>query len=206
MIDKRTYIWTEREININIQPIYKNRLNLQLLIDKQTNFEFINSKKNELINIKNNIGNSIIYKNNNNVKKSNNQNKFNPNNSFQIVNYESISLISQTSFIQQSQNLLNTMNTELNNLKSEPEFRLKSGINNSPNQNKLFDFLPKIRSHSQTREKDNLNDTEINADIIRLDNEYEYLKDIIRLDNEYENLKNNLKEINPYEYLFLYNL
>ena len=30
--------------------------------------------------------------------------------------------------------------------------------------------------------------------------------DIIRLDNEYENLKNNLKEINPYEYLFLYNL
>ena len=45
MIDKRTYIWTEREININIQPIYKNRLNLQLLIDKQTNFEFINSKK-----------------------------------------------------------------------------------------------------------------------------------------------------------------
>ena len=162
MIDKRTYIWTEREININIQPIYKNRLNLQLLIDEQTNFEFINSKKNELINIKNNIGNSIIYKNNNNVKKSNNQNKFNPNNS-------------------------------LNNLKSEPEFRLKSGINNSPNQNKLFDFLPKIRSHSQTREKDNLNDTEINADIIRLD-------------NEYENLKNNLKEINPYEYLFLYNL
>ena len=193
MIDKMAYIWTEREVDINIKSIYKNRLNLQLLIDKQTNFEFINSKKNELINIKNNIGNSIIYKNNNNVKKSNNQNKFNPNNSFQIVNYESISLISQTSFIQQSQNLLNTMNTELNNLKSEPEFRLKSGINNSPNQNKLFDFLPKIRSHSQTREKDNLNDTEINADIIRLD-------------NEYENLKNNLKEINPYEYLFLYNL
>ena len=194
MIDKRTYIWTEREININIQPIYKNKLNIQLLIDKQTNFEFINSKKNELINIKNNInGNSIIYKNNNNIKKQINQNKFNPNNSFQIVNYESISLISQTSFIQQSKNLLNTMNTELNNLKSEPEFRLKSGINNSPNQNKLYEFLPKIRSHSQTREKDNLNDTEINTDIIRLD-------------NEYENLKNNLKEINPYEYLFLYNL
>ncbi len=194
MIDKRTYIWTEREININIQPIYKNRSNLQLLIDKQTNFEFINSKKNELINIKNNInGNSIIYKNNNNIKKPNNQNKFNPNNSLQIVNYESISLISQTSFIQQSQNLLNTMNTELNNLKSEPEFRINRGINNSPNQNKLYDFLPKIRSNSQTREKDNLNDTEINADIIRLD-------------NEYENLKNNLKEINPYEYLFLYNL
>ena len=64
MIDKRTYIWTEREININIQPIYKNKLNIQLLIDKQTNFEFINSKKNELINIKNNInGNSIIFSN-----------------------------------------------------------------------------------------------------------------------------------------------
>ena len=185
MIDKRTYIWTEREININIQPIYKNNLNIQLLIDKQTNFEFINSKKNELINIKNNInGNSIIYKNNNNIKKQINQNKFNPNNSFQIVNYESISLISQTSFIQQSKNLLNTMNTELNNLKSEPEFRLKNGINNSPNQNRLYDFLPKIRSHSQTREKENLNKTEINADIIQLD-------------NEYETLKNNLKEINP---------
>ena len=104
--------------------------------------------------------------------------------SFQIVNYESISLISQTSFIQQSKNLLNTMNTELNNLKSEPEFRLKNGINNSPNQNRLYDFLPKIRSHSQTREKENLNKTEINADIIQLD-------------NEYETLKNNLKEINP---------
>ena len=184
MIDKMAYIWTEREVDINIKSIYKNRLNLQLLIDKQYNFEFINTKKIELLNLKNNInGNNIIYKNNN-IKKPNNQNKFNPNNSFQIVNNESISLMSQTSFIQQSQRLLNIMNTGLNNLKSEPEFRLKNGINNSPNQNRLYDFLPKIRSHSQTREKENLNKTEINADIIQLD-------------NEYETLKNNLKEINP---------
>ena len=45
MIDKMAYIWTEREVDINIKSIYKNRLNLQLLIDKQNNFEFINTKK-----------------------------------------------------------------------------------------------------------------------------------------------------------------
>ena len=117
MIDKMAYIWTEREVDINIKSIYKNRLNLQLLIDKQTNFGIINTKKIELFNLENNInGNNIIYKNNN-IKKPNNQNKFNRNNSFQIVNNESISLMSQTTFIQQNQRLLNTMNTGLNNLK-----------------------------------------------------------------------------------------
>ena len=93
--------------------------------------------------------------------------------------------MSQMTFIQQSNRLLKEMNTGLNNLKTEPEFRLKNGINYSPNQqNKLYEFLHKIKSHSQSRQKEVLNKTEINSDIIQLD-------------SEYETLKNNLKEINP---------
>ena len=189
-------IGTQREVDINILPIYKHRLNLKLDIDKQTNFEISKIKKIEIINLKNNIhGNNLIYNNNNNPNNNNNinlkknnlniQNKFTPNTTFQIVNNESISLMSQMTFIQQSNRLLKEMNTGLNNLKTEPEFRLKNGINYSPNQNnKLYDFLPKIKSHSQSRQKEVLNKTEINSDIIQLD-------------SEYETLKNNLKEINP---------
>ena len=189
-------IGTQREVDINILPIYKHRLNLKLDIDKQTNFEISKIKKIEIINLKNNIHeNNLIYNNNNNPNNNNNinlkknnlniQNKFTPNTTFQIVNNESISLMSQMTFIQQSNRLLKEMNTGLNNLKTEPEFRLKNGINYSPNQqNKLYEFLPKIKSHSQSRQKEVLNKTEINSDIIQLD-------------SEYETLKNNLKEINP---------
>ncbi len=196
MKDQMENILTRREVDINLLPIYKHRLNLKLDIDKQINFEISNIKKIEIINLKNDInGNNIIYKNNNNINNNSNtnlkktnpniQNKFNPNTTFQIVNNESLSLISQISFIQQSQRLLKDMNSGLNNLKSEPEFRLKNGINNSPNRNnKLYEFLPKIRSHSQSRQKEDLNKIEINYDIIQLD-------------SEYETLKNNLKEINP---------
>ena len=196
MKDQMENILTRREVDINLLPIYKHRLNLKLDIDKQINFEISNIKKIEIINLKNDInGNNIIYKNNNNINNNSNtnlkktnpniQNKFNPNTTFQIVNNESLSLISQISFIQQSQRLLKDMNSGLNNLKSEPEFRLKNGINNSPNgNNKLYEFLPKIRSHSQSRQKEDLNKIEINYDIIQLD-------------SEYETLKNNLKEINP---------
>ena len=77
------------------------------------------------------------------------------------------------------------MNSGLNHLKTEPEFRLNNDINNSLNQNnKLYEFLSKIKSHSQSRKKEVLNKTEINYYIIQLD-------------SEYETLKNNLKEINP---------
>jgi hypothetical protein len=138
-------IGTQREVDINILPIYKHRLNLKLDIDKQTNFEISKIKKIEIINLKNNIhGNNLIYNNNNNPNNNNNinlkknnlniQNKFTPNTTFQIVNNESISLMSQMTFIQQSNRLLKEMNTGLNNLKTEPEFRLKNGINYSPNQ------------------------------------------------------------------------
>lgn len=194
--DQMENIWTRREVDINLLPIYEHRLNLKYDIDKQTNFEIPNIKKIEIINLKNDInGNNIIFKNNNNnnninspnLKRNNPniQNKFNLNSTFQIVNNESISLMSQISFIQQSQRLLKDMNSGLNHLKTEPEFRLNNDINNSLNQNnKLYEFLPKIKSHSQSRKKEVLNKTEINYDIIQLD-------------SEYETLKNNLKEINP---------
>ena len=55
MIDKMTFIWTERAIDIHYSAIYENKRNLKFSINKEINFSIKKIKKNE----KNNPNNII---------------------------------------------------------------------------------------------------------------------------------------------------
>ena len=47
MIDKMTFIWTERAIDIHYSAIYENKRNLIFSINKEINFSIKQIKKNE---------------------------------------------------------------------------------------------------------------------------------------------------------------
>jgi len=149
-----------------------------------------------IFNIKNNIKQSHLNINNSNVlsksKKtlvtekenilnSNNSNFLNSNLTVDFVNIDSFTI--------------ERINNNSNIIDNKKDLLYKSKNNNIKNNNlnylyksnnKLFEFLPKIRSKSSNNNKNSNNN-----------NNQDLRNNLIIFDNQYENVKNDLIELNP---------
>ena len=153
--------------------------------------------------------------NNNNFNNNNNNfnNNFNTNINNNINNNNNRNEINNLSNIEIKNKLLNSYNSNLSNIKNtnnEEYFNTEPSLNNfitkennnnliisnnnninynKKHKNKLFQYLPKLRSKSQNK-IDNNNNNNYNKKI-------DIRSELLDLDNQYESVKKDLIEINP---------
>jgi hypothetical protein len=211
MIDKMTFIWTERAIDIHFSAIYENKRNLIFSINKEINFSIKQIKKNEKNNpniIINQMKPSQFKTSQNFFKAINNTTSSSFNKTF-----SSTLQFKTTSFTikgkEQTENNYNKtlennyINTQSNSNeifnKTQSSFYkekkyyieskdLQNNINDDSNikishRNQLLNYLP-LKSHSQIKEKSVLKLNDFNTDISEIE-------------IQYQNIKNDLIELNP---------
>ena len=210
MIDKMTFSWTERAVDLFYSSLYENKRNLKFSINKEINFSIKKNQKNEKINV-NNILNQIKP-----IKIKTSQNffkAFNTTSSSFNKTFSSTLQFKTTSFTikgkEQTENNYNKtlennyINTQSNSNeifnKTQSSFYkekkyyieskdLQNNINDDSNikishRNQLLNYLP-LKSHSQIKEKS----------VLKLN---DFKTDISEIEIQYQNIKNDVIELNP---------
>ena len=212
MIDKMTFSWTERAVDLYYSSIYENKRNIKFAINKEINFSIKNIQKKENINT-NNIINQIkpmklktsqsFFKAINNTSSSFNKTFFSTvqfkSTSFtikgneQIENKSNNNKILENNYINTQSNSNEMFNKTQSSFYKEKKYTIESkdlqnNINDDSNikvshRNQLLNYLP-LKSHSQIKEKSVLKLNDFNTEISEIE-------------IQYENIKSDLIELNP---------
>ena len=211
MIDKMTFIWTERAIDIHYSAIYENKRNLIFSINKEINFSIKQIKKNEKNNpniIINQMKPSQFKTSLNFFKAINNTTSSSFNKTFsttlqfkstsftikgneQIENIDNNKKILENNFMKTQSNFNEICNkTQYSFYKGKKNYKdFQNNKNDDDNnmkiyhKNQLLNYLP-LKSHSRLKEKSVLKFNDFNTDISEIE-------------IQYENIKNDLIELNP---------
>ena len=184
------FIWSMREISMD----FEGKKSIELKNYKKMKFDnkllFVETPS--VFNIKNNNKKNNMNLNSSNIllkskktSKTDKENILNSNNSNFLNSNLTVDFVNIDSFTIEG---INNNSYVFDNKKENQKLRIKNkNLNHLYNSyNKLYEFLPKIRSKSTKNNKTS-----------QINNHLDLKNNLIIFDNQYENVKNDLIELNP---------